>query len=99
MSVTVCRACLCCLYEKKQDETFLYLCLLLQNPSETEGEGAAPGSPTHSAGQPGDGLPHIAHGAEEEQSPPSKKTALKDLIWDFFTEGTGQCNDQHWDQG
>ncbi|KAI4823633.1 hypothetical protein KUCAC02_012211, partial [Chaenocephalus aceratus] len=43
-----------------------------QNPSETEGERAA--------------VPHTAHDADKEQSPPSKKTALEDLLGESFSK-------------
>lgn len=33
--------------------------------------------------EPGVGLTHTTHGAEEKKSPPSKKTALEDQVGDF----------------
>lgn len=76
-------ACLCCFCENKQDELACFYRTLVKQEGKEQRRAAL-----HAAGQsePGDDLPHTAHGAEMEQSPLSKKRALEDLLGHSFTE-------------
>ncbi|XP_039602239.1 E3 SUMO-protein ligase ZBED1-like [Polypterus senegalus] len=77
------------LNNSKRDEIFNRLKLKetqMQNQNPSEEEGAAPGSHEHVAGHSKTDLPQKAH-AVGGVSPPSKKTALEDLLGDSFSQG------------
>ncbi|XP_050950340.1 zinc finger BED domain-containing protein 4 [Labeo rohita] len=77
------------LNNSERDEIFNRLKLKatqMQNQNPSEEEGAAPGSHEHVAGHSKTDLPQKAH-AVGGVSPPSKKTALEDLLGDSFSQG------------
>nr|XP_055035499.1 E3 SUMO-protein ligase ZBED1-like [Misgurnus anguillicaudatus] len=72
------------LNDNERDEIFNRLKLKtrqMQNQNPSEGEGAAPGSP-----KPALDLPQRTHAAVGGVSPPSKKTALEDLLGASFSQ-------------
>ncbi|XP_050950428.1 E3 SUMO-protein ligase ZBED1 [Labeo rohita] len=77
------------LNNSERDEIFNRLKLKatqMQNQNPSEEEGAAPGSHEHVVGHSKTDLPQKAH-AVGGFSPPSKKTALEDLLGDSFSQG------------
>ncbi|XP_039593991.1 E3 SUMO-protein ligase ZBED1-like [Polypterus senegalus] len=85
------------LNNSERDEIFNRLKLKatqMQNQNPSEEDGAAPGSHEHVAGHSKTDLPQKAH-AVGGVSPPSKKTALEDLLGDSFSQGDSRT--QHTD--
>ncbi|KAL0146480.1 hypothetical protein M9458_058111 [Cirrhinus mrigala] len=80
------------LNNSERDEIFNRLKLKatqMQNQNPSEEEGAAPDSHEHVAGHSKTDLPQKAH-AVGAVFPPSKKTALEDLLEDSFSQGDSQ---------